>query len=166
MSEYKIEIKWAVVFSVMMLAWMVLERLTGLHDQHIDQHATFTNFVSVPAIGIYVLALLDKRRQCHRGHMSYGQGVKAGLFLTLFVTALTPLVQWLTSTFITPDFFANASRYAVQTKQLSSAAAAEYFTLKSYLLQGVIGSFVMGLITTLVVAAFTRQAAKAQLAGG
>jgi len=62
-KSVKIEIKWAIVFFVATLLWMLLERLVGLHDQYIDQHALYTNFFAVIAIGVYVLALLNKRKQ-------------------------------------------------------------------------------------------------------
>jgi hypothetical protein len=150
----------------MMLGWMVLERLAGLHGEHIDQHATYSNFVAVPAIAIYVLALRDKRQRYYQGHMTYGQGVKTGLFLTLFITALSPLLQWFTFTFVTTQYFSNAIRHAVQTQQMPGAEAAEYFTLKNYLLQGTMGTFVMGMFTTLVVAFFTKSSRKTQPAVG
>ena len=63
MNKYKIELKWGIIFTTMMLVWMVLERIAGLHSEHIDKHAIFTNFVSIPAIIVYVLALLDKRKK-------------------------------------------------------------------------------------------------------
>jgi len=41
MDRYKIELKWSVIFVVLMLLWMVIERLTGLHDEHIASHAVY-----------------------------------------------------------------------------------------------------------------------------
>jgi len=41
---------------------MFLEKLVGLHDQHIDKHQYITMLYSVVAISLYVFALLDKRK--------------------------------------------------------------------------------------------------------
>lgn len=159
MKSIKIEIKWALLFSLMMLLWMLLEKTAGLHSRHIDKHAIFTNFVAIPAIAMYVLALLDKRKNAYNGFMSYRQGVISGLILTAIITVLSPLTQYITSTLITPDYFSNVIAYAVRTGKMTQEAAEAYFNLKSYLIQVLIGTPIMGIITTLVVALFTRKKA-------
>ncbi len=159
MKSIKIEIKWALLFSLMMLLWMLLEKTAGLHGRYIDKHAIFTNFVAIPAIAMYALALLDKRKNAYNGVMSYRQGVISGLILTAIITVLSPLTQYITSTFITPDYFSNVIAYAVRTGKMTQEAAEAYFNLKSYLIQVLIGTPIMGIITTLVVALFTRKKA-------
>jgi hypothetical protein len=157
MKSIRFEIKWGLIFSVMTLAWMAFEKMMGWHDEQISKHATYTNFVAIPAIAIYVLALLDKRKHHYGGHMSYAQGFMSGLVITVVVTLLSPLTQYITSTFITPQFFPNAIKHAVSTNAMTQAEAEKYFNLKSYIIQGLIGAPVMGLVTTLIVAIFTRR---------
>lgn len=156
MKNYALEIKWGVLFMVAMLLWMVLERLAGLHSTHIDQHPIWTNLFAIIAISIYVLALRQKRSQLN-GAMTWQQGFLSGLVITIVVTLLTPLGQYLTHTFITPHFFTNAIDYAVANDKMSRADAVTYFSLDSYLLQAVIGALVMGIITSAVVAWFVRK---------
>jgi hypothetical protein len=62
MGNIKIEIKWAIIFSVMTLLWMLLEKLAGLHSTYIDYHLYLTNLFAIPAIWIMVLALKDKKK--------------------------------------------------------------------------------------------------------
>jgi hypothetical protein len=113
MKKIKIEIKWAIIFVVMTLIWMVLEKLVGLHDEHIDKHPIYTNFIAIPAIAIYVFALLDKRKNFYKGAMTYKQGFITGLIITAIVTVLSPLTQYITSTIITPEYFPNMINYSV-----------------------------------------------------
>jgi hypothetical protein len=141
----------------MTLLWMVLERSVGLHDTHIDKHAVYTNFIAIPAISVYVFALLDKRKNFYHGKMTYLQGFICGLIITLFVTVLSPLTQYITSTIITPDYFENAIAYGVSTGKITPEAAEDYFNLENYIIQGLIGAPFMGLITTALVAIFTRK---------
>jgi len=157
MKKIKIEIKWAIIFVVMTLIWMVLEKLVGLHDEHIDKHPIYTNFIAIPAIAIYVFALLDKRKNFYKGAMTYKQGFITGLIITAIVTVLSPLTQYITSTIITPEYFPNMINYSVETGKLTQVAAEEYFNLKNYLLQVIIGTPVMGILTTAIVAIFTRK---------
>ena len=157
MKNLKIELKWAIIFAVMQLLWMLLERLTGLHSDHIDKHAIFTNFVAIPAIAIYVFALLDKRKNFYQGVMTYKQGFATGFFITLFVAVFSIATQYITSTIISPDYFSNMIEYSVSEGKMTKEAAESAFNLKSYLIQAPIGAFVMGLLTSAIVAIFTRK---------
>ena len=159
MKNSKIEIKWAVIFALATLAWMLLERLTGLHDEYIAQHATYTNLFAIPAIAIYVFALLDKRKNFYNGIMSYKQGFIAGMVITVIVAVLSPLTQYITSTFITPEYFSNVISYSVEQGMLTREAAESNFNLQSYMVQGFFGAFIMGVITSAVVALFTKRSA-------
>jgi hypothetical protein len=160
MKKIKIELKWALIFVAMMLLWMLLERLFGLHDRNIEHHPLVTNFVAIPAIIIYVLALLDKRRKDFNGQMSYLQGFTSGVIITVIVTILSPLTQIITSLVITPDFFANMIGYAVHTGTMSRPEAEAYFNLNNYLLQTIMFTPIMGIATSAVVAVFTRRVKK------
>ena len=62
MKKFALEIKWGVIFTIVLLLWMVMEKLLGWHGKHIDKHAIYTNFFAILAILIYVLALLEKRK--------------------------------------------------------------------------------------------------------
>lgn len=160
MSKYVIEIKWAIAFVIMSLIWMLGEKLFGLHSEHIDKHVIYTNFMAIPAIAIYVFALLDKRKNYYDGYMTYKQGFVSGLLITLIVTVISPLTQYITSVFITPEYFPNAIKYAVSTGSSSQAEAEKFFSLNNYMVQGLIGAMIMGLITSAIVAYFTKSKAR------
>lgn len=156
MNKIKTEITWAFIFMLMTLVWMVLERVAGLHDAHIDKHPIFTNIIAIPAIAVYVLALREKKKTFYNGVMTYRQGLSSGLTMTLFITLLSPLTQYITSAYITPDYFKNVIEYSVSHNYLTREAAEATFNMKSYIIQTIIGTPVMGLITTALVALFIR----------
>lgn len=157
LKNFRTEIKWALIFVTVMLAWMLMEKIAGLHDIHIDKHAFYTNFFAIPAITVYVFALLDKRKNDYDGIMNYKQGILAGLIITLFITLLTPMTQYIISGIITPDYFTNIIEYSVQHEEMTREAAEDYFNMKSYIIQGLIGTPVMGVLTTAVTAFFTKK---------
>lgn len=142
---------------MMMLAWMVLERLGGFHDIRIEKHAIVTNLVAIPAILVYVLALLDKLKNYYGGKMTYVQGLVTGLIITLIVTLVSPLTQYITSEIISPDYFKNMIKYTVNNDIMSIEEARANFNLKSYIVQVLIGTPFMGAVTSAVVAIFTRK---------
>lgn len=156
MKNFKIEIKWALIFILTSLAWMALEKALGWHDEKIADHSTLTNIFAIPAIAIYVFALLDKRKNYYHGRMTYKKGFLAGLVITLIVALFSPITQYVTSTLITPDYFSNVIEYAVSSGAMTQPDAEAYFNLKSYMVQSVIGAAVMGIITSAAVALFTQ----------
>ncbi len=156
MKDIKIEIKWALIFILASLAWMAIEKALGWHDEKIPDHATLTNCFAVPAIAIYVFAMLDKRKNYYHGRMTYKKAFLAGLIITLIVALFSPLTQYITSTLITPDYFSNVIEYAVSSGTMTQPDAEAYFNLKSYMVQSLIGAAIMGIITSAVVAIFTQ----------
>ncbi len=100
-------------------------------------------------------ALLEKRRVYYKGKMTYWQGFKTGLLITLVVTILTPLTQWITLSMITPQYFENVIAYAVENGKMTQQEANDYFNLKSYMIQSLLGAPIMGIVTSGIVAAFT-----------
>lgn len=157
MNNYRIEIKWGLIFVVMMLLWMLGERLVGLHDALIAQHPTWTNLVAIPAVILYYLGLRDKRDNFYEGKMTWGQGFKAGLIITAIVAILSPVSQWLTANVITPDYFANAIAYSVESGNTSLEEAEAFFNYQSYVVMGLIGAIFMGVVTSAIVALFVRR---------
>lgn len=135
---------------------MGFERLIGLHDEHIANHAVYTNFFAIFAVAVYVFALRDKKKSHYGGTMTWNQGFTTGFIITIIVTLLTPLVQWVTHTIITPDFFENIRAYSVEQGMMTQEEAEGYFSLSGYIVQSMIGALGMGIITSAIVAFFIR----------
>jgi len=157
MKKIAVEIKWAILFFIVQLLWMLLERLAGLHNQNIELHAIVTNFFALVAIAVYVFALLDKRKRDYDGKMNWIQGFISGLILTLGITILTPLSQYITLALISPHYFENMIEYTVSNGIMSQEAAEAEFNMRSYIIQSTIFAPAVGLVTSAVVAIFTRK---------
>jgi hypothetical protein len=93
--------------------------------------------------------------------MSWKQGFISGLIITVIIAVISPLTQVITSYLITPDYFANIIEYSVSTGKMTQEAAKSYFNLGSYIVQSLIGATVMGIVTSAVVAIFTKKTAAA-----
>lgn len=157
MKNIKLEIKWAIIFSIMTLLWMFLEKLSGLHSTHIDKHMYLTNLYAIPAILIYVLALKDKKKNFYDGNMTYKQGLISGIILSVVITLITPLTQWITTYVITPEYFPNVIKYSLETGYYNTLEEAEaFFNYNNYAIQGLIWALAFGVVTTLVVMIFLR----------
>lgn len=160
MNKFTIEIKWGIIFTVLSLLWMVFEKAMGWHDALIAKHAIYTNFFGIIAVLIFVLALRDKKANFYNGEMTWRQGFVAGLLVTIVVTVLAPLSQFITSTYITPEYFDNVIAYSVESKVMNQEQAEAYFNLKSYIIQATFGALVMGVVTSAAVAWFLKTKGK------
>lgn len=157
MKHVKIEIKWAIIFSVVALLWMVLEKLCGLHGKYIDYHLYLTNLFAIPAIVVMVMALKDKKKSFYDGQMNYKQGLVSGIILSAVIALISPLTQWITSYVITPEYFPNVIKRSVELGYFKTTAEAEAnFNYQNYAVQGAIGALVMGLLTTAIAMIFIR----------
>lgn len=157
MKNLRTEIKWAIIFTLVGLLWMVLEKMAGLHDQNIDYHLYLTNLFAIPAIIMMVMALKEKKRDVYGGSMTYQQGLVSGIILSLFIAILSPLAQYITTYYITPDYFPNVIKRSVELGYYANAEAAEAnFNYQNYAIQGAVSAFIMGVITTAIAMIFIR----------
>ncbi|MDX1652088.1 MAG: DUF4199 domain-containing protein [Brumimicrobium sp.] len=157
MGSRKIEFKWAIIFVLFTLFWIWMEKSFGLHDVHLDKHAVYSNFMILFAFVIYALALLDKRKNGLGGKMTYLQGFTSSMVITLIVTLFAPLTQYITSVYITPDYFNNIITYSTETGLMTAEEAANYFTLENYIIQTLIFTPVAGLLISLILPVFLKK---------
>lgn len=158
MKNLSIELKWSIIFTLVGLVWMVLEKAVGLHDQYLDYHMYLTNLFAIPAVWMMVLALKEKKRKVFNGQMSYLQGLISGTVLSLFIAILSPLSQWITSYVISPEYFPNVIKRSVEIGYFKTIEEAEaQFNYENYAQQGAIWGFLMGIITTAIAMIFIRR---------
>jgi len=149
------EIKWAIIYSLTILLWMLLERLLGLHSTYLNWQQYLTNLFYIPVILIYCMALKEKKRRDFKGSMTYLRGLGTGFFLTIWVTLLAPFCQTITSLVITPHYFQNVIDYTVEHGLFpSQEVAARQFNFQNYVVQSTQWSLYIGLVLSLVLPLF------------
>ncbi len=156
MYRFGIEIRWGIVFSIAIVAWTALERVLGLHDVHLEQHATYTWLFAIVAISIY-LAALYQRRNALEQVMSWKDGFKSGMVLTMVVVLLSPLTQWVIHTLISPTYLENLRAYVVMHNLATPEQAQAHYTLRSYIMMSILSTLAMGTLTSAVSALIMRK---------
>ena len=152
MKKFSIEIKWALIFTMATILWMIFEKSMGWHDELISKHAIYTNIFAVVAIAVFVLAIKEKKKFYYNGIMNWTQGFLSGVVLSIFVAILSPLAQYIVFKYISVNFFKNVIAYTVEKEIYTETAAEAYFNMSNYIVQGAIGSISMGVITSAIVA--------------
>lgn len=156
MNKFSIEIKWGILFSIVSVVWMILEFTFGLHDKYISKHAIYSNLFAFIAIGIFYLALKNKKQQFYNGKMTWQQGFVSGILITVMIALLSPLTQYICYTYISPNFFKNYINFVIENKSMNTESAELYFNLKNFILSGISMSLSMGVITSAVVSLFLK----------
>lgn len=104
-----IQLLWGSVAAVLGLCYLVVEIVTGLHEQTVS-YATVVLWIVLPPLS--VLASMLHHRIRHSGSISYGQSLKVGAF-TAVLSTLSLLTVWVFYTMVVqPDFFQLMQNYA------------------------------------------------------
>lgn len=160
MKKFRIEFKWAIIFTVVFLLWMYFEKMVGWHDELIGKQAVYTNIFGILAIVIYVLALREKRDIYFNGIMDWKQGFISGAILSVIIAAFTPISQYLVHSFISPDFFKNIINFRLENSQLEQSFIENYYTLSTFIFQAAFYALSYGIVTAGIVAWFVKKEPK------
>jgi Protein of unknown function (DUF4199) len=151
----KTEIKWGLIFTLVQLLWLSLEYAVGLHDKYISLHRFFAFLFIILALAMMILAIAEKRRRLG-GRINFKQAFLCGLGVSVVVSLLAPLTQFIFHRFINPGFFENMINNAISTGRSTLEQADAFFNLKIYMLQASMLAIVTGVINSLILAAVMR----------
>ncbi len=152
MKKFKIEFKWSVVMLIIFLAWMTLEKQLGFHDEKIKWQMIFTMLIIFPNFLLYYLALNDKKKNYYSGEMTWKQGFISGVVISFIVAVFSPLTQFITHEFISPNYFEKLITLSVESKRLTLEDAKNYFNLSSYIWQNISSGLSFGIVIGAIVA--------------
>lgn len=156
--NYKIEIRYAVLISLLMLLWLCLEFMIGLQDKYISYHPYVTMLSLIIPIVCSRMVLVEKLEELN-GKIDFKQGLKIGVTVAVFAAFLSVPVQLAFHYLINPDFFDDMRAYAINRAMLlgmdvakAKAEAVSYFNLTSYILQSFFGTLIFGSIIAAIMA--------------
>jgi hypothetical protein len=154
MKNLKLEFTWALYFVLFSVVWIGLEKWLGFHDQYIDKQFFVSYFYAIPTIIIYCLAIKNIKAKKFLNNMTWQQGMVSGIFVSFFVAMFVPLSQFVCFEFVTPHFFENMIKLMTENKTMKAVDAANYFCLKSYIVQGIFSTLSFGVCVSGIVAYF------------
>lgn len=156
MKSYFIEIKWAIRFTLLTLAWAIGEKMIGLHDVHIKDYAMCSLLFVFPAFLLFYLAIAEKKKYSFNNQMHWKQGFVTGIIISFIIALLNPIAQFVIYKSITPHFFENMIDYKTKNTSMTLKTAQDIFNLKSYIIQTSFSGLSYGVITGAIVSLFIR----------
>lgn len=108
MNKYSVELKWSLIYGIVYLLWMVLEKTLGFHTDKALKEPLF-NLLFIPiSFIIYLLALKDKKKNVFNDEIEWKEGFASGIVLSFLVTVISTTVVYITFSFISSNFFETA----------------------------------------------------------
>ncbi|HLS31505.1 MAG TPA: DUF4199 domain-containing protein [Flavobacteriaceae bacterium] len=160
MKNLRIELRWAILFSLITAIWMFIEHsFLGWHDKYIGSQ--FQNHFIVLIILFFVMyyyALKEKRKYDYNGKITWKQAFVSGMLISIFIAILSPLIEYFNYNYISPHYFDNMIAYQTQKESypMSQEDAEQIFNMKSFIFQGVFTSFSFGIFISAIVALLIR----------
>ena len=155
MQKFSIEIKWAIILTILYILWSFFEKQLGLHDEKISKHMLYNILFTLVAFAAYILGIKEKKRIFFQNDMTWAQGFVSGAIMSVITAILSPLVTLITYKVISPNYFQIAISNAV-SKGAPLANAEMYFNMESYMLQNAFTALSMGLVISSIVSLFTK----------
>ncbi len=142
-----IEIKWAVVFSIINILWFTIEKLMGLHAEKMAYLNTFRMLFLFPTIGIYAFEIWEKRRNFYKTNITFLQGFKSGMILTFYIAIFGLVVNFIKFKWISPSFL-----NLPVNPMLSNIDGSKELTVAQGMAMSFTGTFLVGVVFTLILA--------------
>jgi hypothetical protein len=163
-NKWQIIAKFSLIFTLILVAVNLMFYITGMQTKL----SVVMTILTILVIGgsIYK-GILTERNQVLGGFITYGEGVKIGLLITLFASILLTFYNYIFVEFIDVDFMDNMIKEAKRQMIEDGSSEEEiemgmkmFEYMKSpwvFALGGFAGYFFYGLIASLIVAIFTKR---------
>lgn len=148
------ETKWAIIASIVLFIWLLIEKMLGLQTAENFQTWAIVNmaFSVILFVVVYYLLCREKREVDYNGAMSWSEGFWAAAIMTLIFIPISTLLIYLFAIMINPDFV-----HILAEKSSGGTMGTDPYGL--FLLQHVGSGVVFGLLFSLLFPVFTKRSA-------
>ncbi|MGX1024529.1 DUF4199 domain-containing protein [Flavobacterium sp. CS20] len=150
MEKFKIEFKWASIFTGINLIWIYIEKYLGLHDKYIDYQSIVSLVMLLPLSLCIYMSLKQKREDYYKGEMTWQKAFISGSLLSLLVAGLSPGPVYVMSQYVSPDFF-EVARTTNVARGMSEKFAEQLFNLNTYISQAIMFYLAFGVMISAVI---------------
>lgn len=165
MKDFKIELRWALLFNLALMGWMFFEHELGWHSTSIDSQLGNHFLVELLLYTlIYYRALSQKQKYHYKGKMNWKQGMVSGAAMSVLIVILAPITHYFIYHYITPDYFQNMIDYQTskESHAMMQGSAELLFSMKSYIFQEVSIAFAFGFGLSAILSLFIRKKPKSK----
>ena len=159
MEKFKIEFKWASIFTGINLIWIYIEKYLGLHNEYIDYHSIVSLVMLLPLSLCIFMGLNQKRQDYYKGEMTWQKAFLSGSLLSLLVAGLSPGPVYVMAEYVSPEFFLIAKKASAE-RGVSQKLTKQLFNLNTYISQAIMFYLAFGVMISAIVGLFVKRKSK------
>jgi hypothetical protein len=163
----KTEIKYGIGAGLGVCGWVLLQFLLGFHTTRLE-YGRWTNQLSLfILIGCWFFMLRTKRDRDFSGSLTFGQGFKAGLVASVLAAVIITGFSLLYNHVINPGWMQRAMDWEISRLRAAGAPASEiagqtaafqsFSTVGSQVINGIVGTVLMGMIIAVIITMMLRR---------
>ncbi len=157
MKKISLELKWALIIGLMQLFLVLIDRLFGILDFQSISKIAFSGIpLTIISLYLFVFALYKIKAKRYSGVMTYKDGFKSGIIITLYFLASLPLIHLLTY-LANPQYFSEAIQYAIDNNKMTLEQAQYQYSFTYYLIANIIGSAFSGILLSAIIPIFVNK---------
>jgi nitrate/nitrite transporter NarK len=137
MKQFSIEFKWAFNFFIASMLWMMIEKTLGYHDEKIQYQPLFAMIFGLVTVGIYILALREKKQKFYQNQMNWREGFVSGLTLSLVIALFTTMIEYTKHHVVSPYYLETMKKIIVEQNKMTLENADNFFTFSNTLSQSI-----------------------------
>lgn len=158
MKNLRIEFKWAMIFTILSVLWMYVEKNMGWHDNAIFNHQFYTELVIIPVLYFIVLIfeLREKKKNYFNNKITWEQALVSGGIVAVIVCVFSPLLQYYFSAVISPHYFEKATEIMVKNGRVTRESAEDVYNLKASMIDAILFNLAMGIVSAAIIGYFIK----------
>ena len=158
MSNLRLELKWALILSLVFLLWAIVVRITGWDVVDVERASLYGLIVLIPMFIVFFFGIRQIREDDYDGNMTWMEGFKSGFIIALFAAIISPLVYLLQYNVIHPGLLEEQIHINVEYDHYGSAEdAKELFNHSTQAVINAITTFFSGLFISAIVCLFVKR---------
>jgi len=170
-SPRPVGVRYGLIAALVLVAVGLVFHVTGFAD-YTGQNSTFTwinNIITWGILGGAMVLAMKQHRDELGGYMTFGRGFMVGFWVTLIIAVVTAIWSYVFFSFIAPDvidIIGEAQRDAMIDQGMSDEQIEQAMGFSSWMMNpvmlslfGAIGTLVLGIIISLIVAAIMQRKA-------
>ena len=160
LDRFKVEFRWASIFTAINLVWVYIEKSLGFHDELSFIHPVLSFLLILPIGACIFFSIRQKRETYYSGQITWQKAFMSGAFLSLLIAALSIGTVYIMAQYVSPDFFENAIKISVE-KGADEDFVKQSFNLNAYIKDTMMFYLASGVMVSAIIALIMRSKTKA-----
>lgn len=143
-------------FTLLNFLWLYAERFFGWHSSGASQYSVYSMIMVIPQIVVTYLNMKEKSEKFFDGNIEWRKAFFSGAVLSVIIAALSPVIVFAMTEFVSPDFVTIAIEQSVE-KGMEESSAHSLYNMNSLSKQAMFGNLATGVFWSAILALFFKK---------